>query len=1569
MKNVVNLILELASQDININLEDGKLKVNSPEGILNDSVIEKIKSQKKELIEYLSGVDDKITIEIPRTEKPGPFAVSASQKRLWILSQSQAGSAAYNMPGVYLFTGKLNKDALERCFKTLFDRHEILRTVFKENGEGEIFQFVKPAAETDFVIPVTDLRRDTNRNALAKSAVANSFAAPFDLETGPLLRVSLLRIEDHKWVFCYVMHHIISDGWSMGVLLEEMLVLYNSFTRNEVNPLIPLRIQYKDYSEWQREELSGEKLGIHKEYWLNNLAGQLPVLELPSDKVRPAFKTYNGASIKYELNEAISKGLRSLSRQYGGTLFMGLLTSLNALMYRYTGQEDIIIGSSLASRDHADLVRQIGFYVNTVAFRTRFSKSDSFKDLFEKVKQTTLGAYEHQLYPFDELVDNLKLQRNAGKSPLFDMMLVLQNDRNSNTGDDKTKNNKFGELQVDEYEDIDHVVSKFEITFFVFEVGEKLYLNLVYNTDIFSGTSMNGLIKHFEQLLKSFIENPLMPISEQDYLGIEEKNQLLRGFNTSTNTYDENKTIVSLFEEQVIKTPDAIAVQCANQQLTYKELNEKSNQVANYLVNTLKVKVGDPVAFMLERSENLIISILGILKSGGVYIPIDPAYPKLWKERILKDAGVETLITQTDFIFDLEYFQKTVFAIDIQLSDINTSIKPPQINNKPDDLAYIIYTSGSTGIPKGVMISHGSVVDYYYGIMSKTNIADCKTFGFVSTIAADLGNTVLFPSILTGGTLCIFSREDVMDPEKMYNSGVDCMKIVPSHWKALQVEDRVFLPHKCLIFGGEQLTADVIDKVKLGNYTCQVYNHYGPSETTVGKLLKRIDLNATNTKIPLGSPFGNTSVYVLDEQCSLVPVGVIGEICLSGKGLAKGYLNSHELTETKFINNPFNKAEKMYKTGDLGKWLSSGEIEFIGRKDDQVKIRGYRIELGEIESALKSVPSVEESVVLAKLNAEGDKFLVAYIVSKTELDHEDIKASLGNVLPAHMIPSFIVQIERIPITANGKIDRKALPEPEEINSLLGEKYRGPENDTERRVVALWEEVLKKERISIDDDFFSLGGDSIKAVQLSWALGKHKMKINVADLFSYPSVSKLSAFIMLNSNGSNEDVEHNWQESIPQFVKEVIPFKVDDVYPVSAMQRIMIEEYEKDHSNGIYHSLARFVLKDESFSADSLSEAIKLLQEKHPVLRTVFFTVKNNIYQCVKSEIGNTLEIEDISALNKNEQKIHLDKKAAYDIKNKFKINNWEEFWVRFKIYILSESTVEFMMSTHHSIVDGWGHTVFYNELIEYYLAIKNNQTIPSVRPSGSFKEHVYACERVSESANAIDFWWNELKEWKPFQLEKKSITNDAGTYGQSKILALDTTLVKQLRAFAVEQKVSLRAIFLSCLLKAMQSVFKNEDITLEVVFNGRTKELTDPFNSMGLFWNMLPFSVSSQKNASIKEVHEKLNKCEEFARFSGWKIKEKIGTDPAYACFNYVHFHNAKNWTEEKNTGAGHNLEFIEGSGFERYHYPLNFHAAVNPHNEDEITIRGEFNGVFFTNKEMENILNQYKVQLEKQII
>jgi amino acid adenylation domain-containing protein len=1376
-------------------------------------------------------------VSIPVLSEEPDYVLSSAQRRLYISGRTGAARNVYTVPGTYIFEGDLNRQALDLAFSVLIKRHEILRTVFKENAQGETRQIVYAAEEADFSIYYLDLRQSENREVLARDLIQQDSSRAFDLSEGPLLRAGLYQVADKRWIFNYVMHHIISDAWSMKVLIKELLVFYNAYIKGEERPLEPLRIQYKDYAAWQQQQLQGASLQRHKQYWLQQFSGSLPVLELPTDRVRPAVKTYNGACVQATINSTVSNALGDLCRQQGSTLFMGLLSAVNVLLYRYSGQDDIVIGSSIASREHSDLENQIGFYVNTLALRSRFSGSDSYLRVLEHVKQVTLGAYEHQVYPFDELVEALDIEHDKSRSFLFDVMVVLENTAVTDSNAGEGNATKLGDISVSPYEAGGDVVSKFDITFFFCEAGNALQLNVVYNRDLYSADSMQRLVGHLQQLLQIAIDSPGTPVSQLDYISAEEKQQLQIGFSESSIAYPDNKTVVDLFEEQAARTPDAIALVYEGEELTYRQVDERSGRLAHYLRSNYVLAQDDVVGIMLNRSSGMIIAMLGIMRSGAAYVAIDADIPRPRKEFILKDTGAKALITQSDHLFDVDFFQGGIIALDIQLEEMNGGVLAP-VSRDAGSLAYIVYTSGSTGVPKGVMITHQSVVDYVYGIMARTNMAACKSFGLVSTIAADLGNTVIYSCLLTGGALHVFSETAVMHGEKMAASQIDCLKIVPSHWKALQRTDKLFAAAKCLVFGGEPLTTDIIETLKKQGAACNVYNHYGPSETTIGKLIKQIDLSSASIDITLGSPFCNSQVYILDAAGRLVPVGVAGEICIGGDGVARGYLNQPALTAEKFVNNPFRPGERMYRTGDLGRWTAQGDIEFMGRKDDQIKIRGYRVELNEIALALLDHPQIAGAVVIVKSKADGDKELIAYVVSEATINAQDLRLYLSSSLPAYMIPVHFVQLPELPLTANGKVDRKKLPDVEELTDA---NYVAPRNATEEKLVQLWREVLGKEKIGVKDNFFEIGGHSLRAIRLVSLIQKEfEVNIGLKEIFEALDPEQQAELI---ANAQKKE-----------FIT-ISPVAEQPDYVLSSSQRRLWVLSQFEGANIAYNVPAAYVFEGDLDRA-ALESCFNTLITRHEILRTVFRErEEGEIRQVILSTAATGFEIRYNDLRSEQDVEKKVNELVQYEFTKPFNLYTGPLLRVRVIQVALEKYVVTYVM--HHIISDGWSKGILIRQLLALYNACVKNLPDPLSPLRIQYKDYAaWEQEQLSDQLleNHKQYWLQQFSGELPvLDLHSDRQHPPVKTYNGGIIRThFSQDVNKGIRALSDQQGGTLFMGLLAVVNVLLYKYTSAEDIIIATPIAGR--EHADLQDQIGFYINTLVLRTPCKGHQGYKDV-------------------------------------------------------------------------------------------------------------------
>jgi amino acid adenylation domain-containing protein len=1032
------------------------------------------------------------------------FPSSFAQQRLWFLHQYQPNSAMYNYCIPLRLNGSLNVDVLINALKEIVRRHESLRTTFKDQ-EGQPVQVISLNVTTDFIR--TDLREllKHEREEKVMQLVGEEAQNPFDLSEGPLFRVRLIQFSDKQHILVLNMHHIISDGWSMGLFIEELTNLYEAFLEGRPSPLSDLSIQYADFSIWQKDWMKDEVLEEQLSYWRNKLGGDLPVLQLPTDRPRPARQTFRGAIYTMKFPEALSNQVKELSKGEDATLFMTLLAAFKTLLYRYTGQEDLLIGTPIANRNQKEIENLIGFFVNTLVLRTKLSQNSTFRELLQQVREVSLEAYTYQDFPFEKLAEELQPQRDMSYSPLFQVMFVFQ----TVTLEPK----EFSGISMLP-EKFDNKTAQFDLTLSMEETAKGLISEFEYNTDLFDEGTIERMAGHFQTLMEGIVTDPNQNLGDLPIMPEEELHQLLNEFNDTPREYPAGKTLSDLFEEQVEKTPQSVAVVYENEQLTYQELNERSNQLAHYL---REKGVGPEVivGICVNRSLEMAIGILGVLKAGGAYLPIDPEYPKDRIRYMIEDSGLNMLLAQ-------QYLTEKVKSNNIEVVNIEDkriykkNVIDLKRKNTPNDLAYIIYTSGSTGKPKGVMIEHKSIINTInwhlnnYKMGGRDVVLQIPSFSFDSSVVD------IFTTLLSGAKL-VFIKQDMRlnfnyleRLIEQYN--VSHILVVPSFYNLLLKELKGSLGTlKFVTVAGESMSDNLMHTHFENLPDVKLYNEYGPTETAVCASIKECKAGLKQSTC-IGKPIDNTQIYILDKNIHPVPIGVIGEIHIAGLGISRGYLNRLELTGEKFIQNPFShKGTRLYKTGDLGRYLPNGEIEFIGRIDHQVNIRGHRIELGEIESVLCQHPGVSESVVVIRKDYSGE--LIAYVVPVSKLEETLLKIRewLRQKLPEYMIPTHIVTLETLPLTTNGKVDRDTLPALDLTH--LTKSYVSPKTEIELLIQKVWKDVLKIKEVSITQSFFELGGHSLLAIQIIFRLSEQlQIEIPVRSIFESPTIEEFAIVI-------------------------------------------------------------------------------------------------------------------------------------------------------------------------------------------------------------------------------------------------------------------------------------------------------------------------------------------------------------------------------------------------------------------------------------------------------------------------
>ena len=1058
---------------------------------------------------------------VRRSRESDTFPLSFSQRRLWFLDRLQPNSPLYNLPAGVRLSGRLDVNVLRRSLSEVISRHEILRTTF-HSADGEPVQVIAPHYDLSF--PVVDLSGFTYEEAekeVERLATAD-YLLPFDLSRLPLVRAALLKLNDTEHVLLFTLHHIICDGWSINVLMREVAALYHAFLTEDRSPLPELAIQYADFAQWQREYLSGDVLDEHLTYWKGSLAGGEMQQGFSASFSPDDERSISGAYYSFVIPKSLSDSLRDMSRQEGVTMFMLLLAAFSTLLRRYTGLESINVGSAIANRNRAETEGLIGMFVNTLVLKVDMSGDPTFRELLQRVRSVTLSGYEHQDLPFERLVEELNPQRNMNQNPLFQVGFTTDYERQQTLD---IPGFSLPDLVVTPL-NIDRGTAKLDLSLDMSETGQDLVGLFGYRTDLFDADTIERMATHFHNLLKSIDSNPSQTISQLEILSDDERKKITVEWNDTEADFPQHLCFQHLFERHASSNPDAVAVCCQEHLLTYSELETFSNQLANRLV---KLGVGPEVtvALFMRRSPELLIAILGVAKAGGVYLPIDISQPKERVAYMLEDAEARVIITQLEVERMLPDSECDVVRIDSfweYLSEERSS--PPRVKIDGANLAYIIYTSGTTGKPKGVMITHRGLMNYLES--SRQTYYDGEVEGGLvhTSIGFDLTVTSLLVPLIAGKRVEIVREEDGIEGLIEKVSAADdklLLNLTPAHMDIVneRLEGEQNGSNRTLVVGGEALKWESVRRWKKREPRGRIINEYGPTETVVGSSIHEAEAievaQAVRGEVAIGRPIGNMRMYVLDERMEVMPAGVAGEIYIAGAGVGRGYVKRAEETADRFVPEALGGREgaRMYRTGDKGRYRLDGVIEYLGREDEQVKVRGYRIELGEVEAVLREESGVEEAVVVVRGAEDGDKRLVGYVVRADgeQKDWVEVRERMRRRLPEYMMPWEVVEIGEMPLTPNGKIDRRALIALDSSRNVFADKYEPPRTSTEIELAGLWQEVLRVDRVGINDNFFWLGGHSLLLTQLASRITKSFfVELPLRTLFNGPTIAEMAAAI-------------------------------------------------------------------------------------------------------------------------------------------------------------------------------------------------------------------------------------------------------------------------------------------------------------------------------------------------------------------------------------------------------------------------------------------------------------------------
>jgi amino acid adenylation domain-containing protein len=1425
--------------------------------VLTDKLRAQLQERKAEILSYLGDLAANkhiFSLPISRAPRSAALPLSFAQERLWFLEQLEPGNTAYNICRAVRLCGSLNGKALEASLNETTRRHEVLRTSF-EVSTGKPIQVV--ASDARLKLGRTDLSQivESDRDREINRLVIKEAERPFDLTKAPLLRARLLRLDDADHVLILATHHIVSDAWSMGIVTRELWSLYEACANDRPPPLQELDIQYIDFAVWQRNWLQGEVLESQLSYWKKEL-DNIPILNLPTDRTRPARQSFRGARQSIALGRSLTEAINELSHREGATPFMTLLAAFQVLLYRYSGQEDIVVGSPIANRARAELDSLIGFFVNTLVLRADLSGNPTFKEALARVREVCLGAYAHQDLPFEKLVEELKPERDTSRNPLFQVMIVLQNATRPVGG--------IPGLRIEPIE-MATTRSPFDLSLFLREREGKYIGNIEYSTDLFDRDRIERMAGHLRTLLEGVVADPDRRISVLPILTEAERYQVLVEWNDTTADYPRDKCIHELFEEQADRTPDATAVEFDGQRLTYGELNDRANQLGHHLIS-LGVGPETLVGICIERSIELVVGLLGILKAGGACVPLDPSYPKERLEFMLSDARVAVLLTQRTLIEDGRW--KPVLSQDDGMddSDPRSSILDPRIkvvcldrdwpliaqqghddpksNVGAENLAYVIYTSGSTGTPKGVAIEHRNTVNLLHWAKTVYTRRDLESVMASTSICFDLSVFELFVPLSWGGKVKLVDNALYL-LEKPAPSDVTLINTVPSVMAALLSAGRLPETVRIVNLAGEPLRPEVVKQIYDLGMVERVYDLYGPSETTTYSTftLRTVDGPAT-----IGRPISNTQVYLLDSHLRAVPIGMPGELYIGGAGVARGYLNRPELTKEKFIADPFtdDPNSQLYRTGDIALYLPDGKLQFLGRSDNQIKLRGYRIELEEIESVLNQHPTVKESVVVVRArDSSGEKELVGYVAPKerSTVAGAELRDFLKDKLPGYMVPTVFVELDALPVSPNGKIDRSKLPAPK---PFIDDWSVAPRTEIEELVAQIWRDVLNIETIGIHDNFFELEGHSLLAIQIiSRVREAFDKEVELSALFDRPTIAGLAATIEKSIGGRSRELP------------PIISAPRDRPLPLSWNQE-HLWRLEKMIPGTHFFNMPYVYRLTGDLNISALENTLQEIIRRHEALRTNFIECNDNPVQIIRGAADFRLSVLDLRTEASDNLTgaaagvIMQERRAGFDLA--------EGSLLRVTLLRLTDSDYVLLVTIHHIIGDEWSMQMFWWELQILYEAFAKGQPLLLPDPRIQFGDYAVWERQLLEKGllkRQLAFWRRRLSgpDKKPL-FEQGGIENaDLRLRREHRCIELEGSTFSEFKMLAVREHITPFTAVLTALTILLYSYTKRRNIYVGTLIANRRRLETQ--RTLGYFVNTVVFQFHLRQGMTYKELIRK----------------------------------------------------------------------------------------------------------------
>ena len=1415
--------------------------------------------QKRELLALMlkdRGVNtgpDAGAASIPVCDKTGPLPLSYGQQQLWFLEQLESGTAAYVFTNAVHLNGPLNVKALEQALNLIIKRHAILRTRHTSDN-GRPAQVIMP--ELELALHVDDLRSlaGPEKESKAEALTRLEGQTPFDIANEALIRVKLLRLEDRRYTMLLTLHHIVYDGWSLAIFFRELGDGYRAYADGKTPALPELSIQYADYAKWQRDRIHNETSAGQLEYWKKKLGGALPVLSLPTDRPRPSVQRYNGALQPLALPVPLMAALAEFSQREGGTVFMTLLTAFKVLLRRYSNQDDIIVGSPVAGRTRPETEALIGFFVNTLVLRTDCSNDPTFRNLLSQVRETSLGAFSHQEVPFEKLVEALHPARDLSYNPIYQVMFALQNT--------PAPSGAIGDLCM-RLEEVDSSTSLFDLTLSLWETAEGLKGWFEYSTDLFDRDTIVRMGEHFRSLLEGILADPEQRISRLPLLTEKERRQILIDWNATDTTTAAHVYVHHAVAQQARDHAGAIAVTSQGRQLSYTELNRKANQLAHFLTQQ-GVKPDSIVALCVERSPEMVVAILGIIKAGAAYVPLDPAYPRERLAFMLEDTQAPILLTQKHLVAGLPPHQARVVCLD---SDWDTIAKEketdPGVQLSPDNLVYVIYTSGSTGKPKGVLVTHGNLA---HSIAARATYYPGTVSGFVllSSFAFDSSVAGIFWTLCQGGRLLLPDQGAEQEPERIAEA-VHAIKA--SHILCLPSLYQLLLRHtspgllaslNTVIVAGEPCPATLMSEHRQHLPGATVYNEYGPTEAAVWSTVYKIPAESVLPRVPIGRPIPNAKVYILDAHLQPVPIGVAGEVYIGGPGVARGYLNRPGLTGEKFVVNPFThgSGERLYRTGDLARYLADGNIDFLGRIDHQVKIRGYRIELGEIETALRKHAAIAEAVIVAREDSKspgpsvsGTKRLVGYAVANCTPppDVGTLRDFLKASLPDYMIPSTIVLLDEMPLTPNGKVDLKALPGPDQLRPAAEKTITPPTNETERKLVKIWSEVLGQMAIGIHDNFFEVGGDSILSILIIARAKQAGIHITPRQVFQYSTIAELAS-VAGTATGIKMDQG-----------------AVSGEFPLTPIQRWFFDlKLPNPHH---WNQPAMLVVPDD-LDPKLLRDALGAIMAHHDMLRARFSRDGGHW----KQEIAESVNVPkilrcDFTGLSEAQRNNAIAPVVA-DLQSSLDITQGKI--IRLAHFFCGPGQHgRLCIVPHHLVMDGVSWRIFLEDLETAYRQLQQGRPVRLPAKTTSYKTWAEHLTRYADSERLrpeLDFWTQQAAS-NNFSIPIDFRGGDNTVSSERKLRVALTT--EETQALLKQVPPVYNTQIDDLLLTAMATVFSRWTgcNTLALSMEGHGREISeseiDLSRTIGWFTSHFPVRLtlkSEHQRDAIKSIKEQLRR-------------------------------------------------------------------------------------------------------------